>query len=446
MKKVVSVMLAFVMVAALLCGCGNANTASDAAAPKAEEVAAADAQTGSEDTAASGKKYDGVELTYWTAPMTGEDDKEMQLWAEWLGEFEEETGATVNVEIVPWEDMDTKLMTGVMSNDCADVMYLGGDDTYGLAKAGALLDLSTVFTDEEIADELYWDMMAIEGEHCMVGYVGGTSVRGIVYNKDIFEQAGVEKCPETWDDLLDAGKKVKAACPDVYPYLFSLGGDANGFIYGLASFMYQAGGGIIAGSDGYTFDTPEGIKAATYFKQLVDEEIIPQECLGISNNLECIDLFSEGKVAMMILSAPEVLSDERVSAVNWGFGAMTHDVAYGAYNPIDPIAVWSGTENVEAATDLLRFLRSGEMIQRFRDSFWDTAAMKASAPYTPDLPGTEAAFEHPEGCFGLVFAPGYSEVQESAIKNSQLIVMGEITPEEAMAQIQADADKAYSEN
>lgn len=279
----------------------------------------------------------------------------------------------------------------------------------------------------------------------MVGYVGGLSVRGIVYNKDIFAQAGVEKCPETWDELLDAGRKIKSACPDVYPYLFSLGGDANGFVYGLAPFMFQAGGGII-GSDGYTFDTPEGIKAAKYFKQLADEGIIPQEALGIPTDQEVRDLFGEGKVAMMVMAAADVGGEERVTSMNWGFGAMTHDVAYGSYSPIDPIAVWSGTKNVEAATDLLRFLRSGKMLQRFRDNFWDTAAMQASAPYEPDLPGTEAAFAHPEGCFGLVFAPGYSEVQESAIKNSQLIVMGEITPEEAMAQIQADADKAYSEN
>ena len=54
-----------------------------------------------------------------------------------------------------------------------------------------------------------------EGNQIAIPYMVG--YRGFFYRTDYLEQAGVEKVPETWDELLDACAKLKAWNPDIVP-------------------------------------------------------------------------------------------------------------------------------------------------------------------------------------------------------------------------------------
>jgi multiple sugar transport system substrate-binding protein len=51
------------------------------------------------------------------------------------------------------------------------------------------------------------------------GIPTGTDTRGLWYNKDIFAKAGIPTPwqPKTWDDVIGAAKKIKAAVPGVIP-------------------------------------------------------------------------------------------------------------------------------------------------------------------------------------------------------------------------------------
>ena len=71
----------------------------------------------------------------------------------------------------------------------------------------------------------------------MVGY------RGFFYRTDYLEQAGVEKVPETWDELLDACAKLKAWNPDIVP--LALTGATNGIWHCFMSFAMSNGVGIV---------------------------------------------------------------------------------------------------------------------------------------------------------------------------------------------------------
>lgn len=442
MKRTFLLLLVCILALSMVaCGKTAETPATDPAPaePAKQEQAAleADVSTSPE------KEYEGLTLRYWTCPFISVDD-DIAFWNDVLVEFEEETGADVITEIVPWEDCDTKYMTAVMANNCADIMYLGCNNAPDLAKAGAFLDLTTVFTEEDIADELYWDSMTINGVHCMVPFIGANAQRGILANMDILKECGVESIPETWDELIEACQKIQEVRPDVYPFLIGLNGDGNTFNYGLHQLIYQAGGSVM-NEDGtaYTLDTEAGVKAMTFLNDMVNKYgILSEDALGLASN-NVVDLFTEGKVAMHIYGAH---GDFSVYDFEWGFSNAMHDVDYGSYSPIDPIVIWSGTENKEAATALLKYLRSPDVTQKIRDGLCKTGRVLESDPYTVEDERLLDVYSHPERCFGRVFAPGFSEVEDSCVRNMQLCLMGELTPEEAMRQIQADADRAYEEN
>jgi len=107
----------------------------------------------------------------------------------------------------------------------------------------------------------------------------------VVYRTDLFEKVKVRTPVETWDEMLEAGKKLKAAG---LPALgFTLGravGDGNGFCHSL---LWSFGGSTVA-ADGKTvaIDSAETARAVDFCRRLYQEAMLPTvtSWLDDSNN------------------------------------------------------------------------------------------------------------------------------------------------------------------
>ena len=105
-----------------------------------------------------------------------------------------------------------------------------------------------------------------------------------VYRTDWFKQAGVNKFPDNWEDLLAAGRLLKKAG---HPFGFELGhgfGDNHGWIYPL---LWSYGGHEVE-ADGKTvsIDSSETAQALDYARKLFTDCVL-QDSLGwvdVSNN------------------------------------------------------------------------------------------------------------------------------------------------------------------
>ena len=135
-----------------------------------------------------------------------------RLFSEYL---EEHPNVSINIEEAPGYDLQTKIQLDATSNNLPDVFsYWVPDPAYGLdqmIEAGLLADL-TEFTSEPSLKELFgddaWGTASIDGKVYGVPLV--EYYMFILANKEIFEKAGA-KIPETWEELLDAEEKLKAA-------------------------------------------------------------------------------------------------------------------------------------------------------------------------------------------------------------------------------------------
>lgn len=99
----------------------------------------------------------------------------------------------------------------------------------------------------------------------------------MVYRRDWFEEAGVKKFPDTWDEFLEAAIKLKAKG---HPFGMSMGhgyADNNSWLFPL---LWGYGAEVI-GKDGKTIhlDSAETAKCVDYVRKLYKEGCI-EDCVG----------------------------------------------------------------------------------------------------------------------------------------------------------------------
>lgn len=200
-------------------------------------------------------------------------------------------GTTVDLQPIEANDDDygTKLSLALRSAETApDVFY---EDTFKVRSdvdAGYLLKLDSYL--EKWADwKLYNDAAKAAGTADDGGIYAvplGTDTRAIWYNKTVLQKAGITVPwqPRSWDEILDAARKMKAADPSLVPFSM-YAGKATGEGTVMQSF-YE----LLYGTDSELYDQQEkkwvvgsqGFKdSLAFLKTLYDEglAVTPAEAL-----------------------------------------------------------------------------------------------------------------------------------------------------------------------
>lgn len=206
-KKLLAVILCDAMAAALLAGCGLASTG--AAADTADTVTASDADTAaaSDDTAdADGK----IHLEYFNvkSEVTG-------IYDTLIEKFEKEN-PDIEIEQVNVPDPTTVLQTRMSTNDMPDILSHWATDP--VFKEMVNNDMLVDLTDQDFMKNVKPDMLTdVEYDGKAYCLPISTNAAGIFYNKDIFDQNGLE-VPATYEELIADCKKLKDA--GIVPFAF----------------------------------------------------------------------------------------------------------------------------------------------------------------------------------------------------------------------------------
>jgi len=189
MKKIIAPVLAGLLAASMLSACGNgggnnAGTASN---------------NGS--TATSGKQ---VEIEFFQNKTEAKD-----TFDKLIAKFNE-ANPNIKVTQVNPPDAETVLKTRAAKDDIPDVIGMGATDTYkSLAAGGVFKD----FTGDAILSSIqpaYIQMMNdLTGSDVVNGIPFSANASGVIYNKAIFAEAGVE-VPKTWDEFIAAAETFKS--------------------------------------------------------------------------------------------------------------------------------------------------------------------------------------------------------------------------------------------
>jgi multiple sugar transport system substrate-binding protein len=182
-----------------------------------------------------------VTISFWHAYNA--DVEAVYLEETLIPEFEA-ANPDVKVEsvLVPYDQFRRKLLIALSGGTAPDLARVDIIWVPELADQGALANLEEVIPDFATYSEQFLpgplSTNLYNGKH--YGLPLDTNTRVMVYNKDMFAAAGIEKAPETMAEFLNACEKIKTLGDDKYcfadggtyawavnPWIWSLGGDVT---------------------------------------------------------------------------------------------------------------------------------------------------------------------------------------------------------------------------
>ena len=185
-----------------------------------------------------------------------------------LKEFEAKSGGTVNLQIVPFADLEKSLQARLSGGNAPDVARLA--DVSPLAND--LMDLHGYLGKDYEKDFLEGPVKSVLRDGKLVGVPNDITMNGPFINVDQFTKAGVP-VPEkwTWDEMVAAAKKVQAANKTEA----GLAIDKSG--HRLSTVLSQHGTNLLGPDLGVALDDAKATKAVDLLLGLIKDGTMPKD-------------------------------------------------------------------------------------------------------------------------------------------------------------------------
>ncbi|WP_415274593.1 ABC transporter substrate-binding protein [Aquiluna sp. Uisw_065] len=379
-KKPIAV-LATVLFLATLAGCSGASTetSSSTAAPQPSEL-------------------EGQDLAGTTIRVTLANHVWTESIKELIPQFEEETGATVEISQLAEDQLsdqyNVKLNAGTDEIDV--LMYRPLQENKLFASNGYLADitdLATSDTDWDWADFQPGPAALTSYEGAVVGVPIITERTVLYYRKDLLEAVGLE-VPTTLQELDAAAAAIHAANPDVSGYVGRTGKSAA--VTQFNAFLHSYGGTWIAEDGTSAIGSDEARAAYAYYGNLIrnhtNATINPEMSWP-----EAFAIFQQGQAAFLADadSLYKNMTDPEKSTVSDSVGFAPFPAGPAGSKPYN-VAAWAlsinqDTTNLAGAWAFVKWATSKEIslelaklgVSGARTSVW--ANPEATADYPAEL-------------------------------------------------------------
>jgi multiple sugar transport system substrate-binding protein len=347
----------------------------------------------------------------------------------------------VQIEVVPWDVLLQKLTTDIVGGSNADLSIIGTRWLVDFVRQDVAEPLDRYVTPEFKSRfiAIFLTPSVMDGK--IYGLPIAASARALYYNKELFEKAGIQEPPKTWEELKAHAKKITA-----------LGGGVRGF--GLQGkeietdvYFYYAMwsyGSEILNADGTSgLASPGASEAARLYKSMIDEGLTQPGVTSFSRE-DVQNLFKQGKLGTVI-TAPFLSKQIKEEAPNLKYGVAKLPAGpsgkRGTYAVTDSIIMFKNSRNKAEAWKFLDHLFQTDMRATFTqgEGFLPVNKEVAKMDYyvnDPDLKAFTALL--PDARFAPVIA-GWEEIAQITSDALQKIYLGQ---EDADATLKEAAAKA----
>jgi arabinogalactan oligomer/maltooligosaccharide transport system substrate-binding protein len=325
----------------------------------------------SEAPAAPGSElaYQG-DISFWNTMRDFEFVHVQSLIDQWMTAH---PGITVKHDLVPFDFgavRTTKYLPAALNGTAPDIFRSDVAWTPGFADQGILADLTSYFTADELADFLPGPLgtTTYQGMTYAVPHV--TDALGLMCNKQLLAEAGLDHAPATWDELVEAGKQVTDL--DAQKYGFYTRGDS----YWALPFIWSWGGGLLnVDENGNPSDilvnSPESVAGLEYLKNEILGVVAPATW-DFQTDYDNMNAGFKAGTIMCILQGPwqaaDILTGDAfkddpsnlvIAPVPTGSDSNTGSPV-GGHNFVVYTPVADNADKLAAVVDLLKFITSTE--------------------------------------------------------------------------------------
>jgi multiple sugar transport system substrate-binding protein len=275
-----------------------------------------DSSSSSSGSPGGGSSGEPIELTMWhgygkVIDNQGQTNYEAKSLTDLVDEYNAmNTGIHVNLDYIGSNDHALeKLTVALNAGEQPDITYQYGTSMPQIATAPGVMDLTDKVQDPSYnwSDFSEGARQAATVNDQVFGIPALIDNLAIVYNKDLFEQAGVDEptADWTWDDFRAAAKALTDPSKQQYGFAFPIDASED-TVWHYDAMLWEAGGDILnADNTQAAFNSDAGVTALT---MLQDMAVTDKSVFLDQQNTGKIDqLFNAGKIAMDV-TGPWALS------------------------------------------------------------------------------------------------------------------------------------------
>jgi multiple sugar transport system substrate-binding protein len=198
------------------------------------------------------------------------------------------------------------MMTACQSNAGPDVMHQSVSITNGFMKQGLLEPIQGYMkrAGRDLMNEFNPEVFSIVREDDVIYAVpNNASVMALVYNKDMFREAGLTRAPETWAEVYEWAEKLTKRNPDGSIKVYGIawpGKSAGNIWFRLVPNIWSAGGDVCDPEMKTATMNTQAVKdAVAYYTEVLAKGIAPRSMLELDQS-GIQPMFLGGNVAMTI--------------------------------------------------------------------------------------------------------------------------------------------------
>jgi len=340
----------------------------------------------------------GDTLTYWASNQGTSLENDKEVLQPLLDKFEDESGIKVDLEVIGWNDLQTRIQTAVTSGQAPDVVNIGNTWATSLQATGAFLP----YGDEEMdaiggADKFVktaLDTGGAKGETVTSVPLYGLAY-GLYYNKQMFADAGLTP-PTTWEEMVTAAKKLTT-------------GDVNGITLAAGSYTENAhfafinsaqNGAALFDDDGQPTFTSDGVVTGIkrYLDLMQTDKVADVGNAQYDNGTKSVSDFANKKAAMVINqnNADNSIAAAGMTSDEYGvvpFPAPADGDKIASFIAGINLSIFKNTKNKDAALEFVKFMTSEETQNAVGKPFASLPVLEGVAPSFTDNAEEAATFQ-----------------------------------------------------
>ncbi|RED58045.1 ABC transporter substrate-binding protein [Cohnella lupini] len=404
------------------------------------------------------KDGDTVTITHYTI-----DSPDRTFVEKLIPEFEEShPNIKIKVTKAPYEQFDSKLQSSIAAKNAPDVTshwgYGGFMEYYN---KGMLMDMTPYLEDFNAADyNIPEDVMNIyKVDDKTYGIPLNSYVTVMLYNKDLFDKAGLEYPPTdyedkswTFDKMVDYAKKMTVDTPNLAEAQYGVD-----FGFGERDQRPQYFGANVYSDDTWTnggkpseinLTKPEVVEAYKKIYGLIwDQKVSPTPAFSKSVSGQFGDPFLSGKIGMSVVGSWSLAASSDfnfkigVAAVPQGPNEKVRSVLY-----VDPLFILKDSKHPKEALEWIKFLITTEVQEKSIELSGGNPPVnqKAAEKYYSNFEGIdpeqikqvfEGAYKYGFESYNHLIS-NYSQINELFINELASVENGDAKVEEALPGIQ----------
>ncbi|HZI34738.1 MAG TPA: ABC transporter substrate-binding protein [Gaiellales bacterium] len=343
-----------------------------------------------------------------------------------------------------------KVLTAIRGGSYPDIAYLYGSWAANIARSPTAVDLTSRIKEPGVNWNDFWpaERQAVQVGGKVIGMPALVDNLALVYNKKLFDQAGIPypTANWTWDDFRAAAQKLTDTSAKQFGWAYVADGSED-TVWRFDALLWQAGGDILNSDNTKAeFNSPAGVQAATLLQQMatVDHSVYLD-----NGNGNYANLFNSGKIAMLF-TGPWDLSS--FPDVDYGVqvlpGLTNHQTISG---PDQWVLFNNGSQRTQAAWTFLKWFTSPQQALIWSTQTGDLPirASETRLPgyqaYVKKYPGVSVFVQNEANALkARPVIANYNEVSQAMGQAIEAVLLGKGQPQQELDQAAQQADQTLA--